>query len=38
MGLDSTILIIAFITINLGVFNLLPFPALDGRPAVFPAH
>ena len=30
MGLDSTILIIAFITINLGVFNLLPLWTLDG--------
>ena len=35
MGLDSTILIIAFITINLGVFNLLPFPALDGGRLLF---
>ena len=35
MGLDSTILIIAFITINLGVFNLLPFPALDGGRLFF---
>lgn len=35
MGLDSTLLIIAFITINLGVFNLLPFPALDGGRLLF---
>lgn len=29
-GLDSLFLLVAFITLNLGVFNLLPFPALDG--------
>ncbi|WP_040196579.1 RIP metalloprotease RseP [Candidatus Soleaferrea massiliensis] len=35
MGLSSLFLMIAFITINLGVFNLLPFPALDGGRLVF---
>ncbi len=35
MGLDSLIMMVAFITINLGVFNLLPFPALDGGRLVF---
>jgi len=29
-GWDSLFLLVAYITINLGVFNLLPFPALDG--------
>ena len=29
-GWDSLFLLIAYITVNLGVFNLLPFPALDG--------
>lgn len=35
MGLSSYLLIIAFITINIGVFNLLPIPALDGGRLVF---
>jgi len=34
-GIDSVLLILAMITINLGVFNLLPFPALDGGRLVF---
>ncbi len=29
-GLDSLLLIVALISINLGIVNLLPFPALDG--------
>ncbi len=29
-GLSSLLLVIAFISINLGIMNLLPFPALDG--------
>ena len=31
----ALLLILAMITINLGVFNLLPFPALDGGRLVF---
>lgn len=34
-GYESVLLILAMITINLGVFNLLPFPALDGGRLVF---
>ena len=34
-GLESVLTILAMITINLGVFNLLPFPALDGGRLVF---
>lgn len=30
MGVSSVLLLLAFITINLGIFNLLPIPALDG--------
>lgn len=30
IGLSSLLLIVAFISINLGIMNLLPFPALDG--------
>ena len=30
MGLDNLLLIAAFIAINIGVFNLVPFPILDG--------
>ena len=30
MGLDSLLLVVALISINLGIMNLLPFPALDG--------
>lgn len=35
MGLRPLLLMIAFITINLGVFNLLPLPALDGGRVLF---
>ncbi|HNX14834.1 MAG TPA: site-2 protease family protein [Oscillospiraceae bacterium] len=34
-GLDSLIYLAAFITVNLGVFNLLPLPALDGGRLIF---
>ncbi len=34
-GFRSVLMILAMITINLGVFNLLPFPALDGGRLVF---
>ena len=34
-GIESVLMILAMITINLGVFNLLPFPALDGGRLVF---
>ena len=34
-GLEPVLNILAMITINLGVFNLLPFPALDGGRLVF---
>ncbi len=34
-GYESVLLILAIITINVGVFNLLPFPALDGSRLVF---
>lgn len=34
-GLRSLILLLAYITINVGVFNLLPFPALDGGRMFF---
>lgn len=30
MGLDNLLLIAAFIAINIGIFNLVPFPILDG--------
>ncbi len=30
VGLDSLLFILAMLTVNLGIFNLLPFPALDG--------
>lgn len=33
--LSSVLSIVAFISINLGIFNLLPFPALDGGRIVF---
>jgi regulator of sigma E protease len=29
-GLSSLLMVVAFISINLGIMNLLPFPALDG--------
>ncbi len=35
MGLSSFLMLAAFITINLGVFNLLPIPALDGGRLLF---
>lgn len=35
LGLDSLLPMLALITINLGVFNLLPIPALDGGRLVF---
>ncbi|MCI8332281.1 MAG: RIP metalloprotease RseP [Clostridiales bacterium] len=34
-GMDSFLILIALITINLGIFNLLPFPALDGGQLLF---
>ncbi len=34
-GLGSLIYLAAFITVNLGVFNLLPLPALDGGRLIF---
>ncbi len=34
-GLTDILYIMAFITINLGIFNLLPLPALDGGRIVF---
>ena len=33
-GIDSLLNIIAFISINVGIFNLIPFPALDGGRAL----
>lgn len=35
VGLEPVLMILALITINLGVFNLIPFPALDGGRLVF---
>ena len=35
MGLRPLLMLVAFITINLGVFNLLPLPALDGGKLFF---
>lgn len=35
MGLDSVLSLVAMITINIGIFNLLPIPALDGGRLVF---
>ena len=35
MGLRPLLMLIAFITVNLGVFNLLPLPALDGGKLLF---
>ena len=35
MGLSSVLFMLAFININIGIFNLIPFPALDGGRAVF---
>ncbi|MBE6886973.1 MAG: RIP metalloprotease RseP [Ruminococcaceae bacterium] len=35
MGLENVLMILALITINLGIFNLVPFPALDGGRLLF---
>ena len=35
MGLDQFAIMVGVITINLGVFNLLPLPALDGGRIAF---
>ncbi len=35
LGLDTVLTLVAVITINLGLFNLLPLPALDGGRIVF---
>lgn len=35
IGISSFLFIFAFITINIGIFNLLPFPALDGGRFIF---
>ena len=35
LGMDYLLNLVTFITINLGIFNLLPFPALDGGRFVF---
>ena len=35
LGLSSLWMLLALITINLGIFNLLPIPALDGGRLVF---
>ncbi len=35
IGADSFFLLVAFITINVGIFNLLPLPALDGGRLIF---
>jgi len=37
-GIYPFLYLFAFITINLGVFNLIPFPALDGGRTVFLAY
>ena len=34
-GADSFFMMVVFITVNLGVFNLLPLPALDGGRLIF---
>ena len=34
-GWQDLLQLLALITINLGIFNLLPFPALDGGKVVF---
>lgn len=34
-GLTTLLLLVGFITVNLGVFNLLPIPALDGGRLIF---
>ena len=35
LGIRPLLMLVAFITINLGVFNLLPLPALDGGKLLF---
>ena len=35
MGLDSFLYIVTVLSVNLGVFNLIPFPALDGGRFLF---
>ncbi len=35
MSLDSFLTLVAFISINIGIFNLLPIPALDGARLLF---
>ena len=35
IGMESLIMMVAFITINIGVFNLIPLPALDGGRLFF---
>ena len=35
LGLNNVLMILAMITINLGIFNLVPFPALDGGRLLF---
>ena len=35
MGVQEVLSLLALLTVNLGVFNLLPFPALDGGKLVF---
>ena len=35
LGLKNVFMILAMITINLGIFNLVPFPALDGGRLLF---
>ena len=35
LGLKNVLMILAMITINLGIFNLVPFPALDGGRLLF---
>ena len=35
LGIESVLYLFVFISMNLGIFNLLPFPALDGGRLVF---
>ena len=35
MGISEVLSLLALLTVNLGIFNLLPFPALDGGKLVF---
>ncbi|MEG2393955.1 MAG: site-2 protease family protein, partial [Ruthenibacterium sp.] len=34
-GLETLLMLLALITVNLGIFNILPLPALDGGKLVF---